>query len=123
MKTLRDFRRLLTELPQPARAGLWIGYVAFPAGVLLGFAFGRATWATFSGAGISGAAIALTGWCLFRDTAGAATEWSRIYRETRGVPPDGFTFGDVPTVRAQGLVYLALGVFFMVIAAGLFIEQ
>ena len=123
MKTLRGFGRLLTELPQPARAGLWIGYGAFLAGVLLGIVLGGAAWAMFSGAGISGAAIALTGWCLFRDTAGAATEWSRIYREARGVPPDGFTFGDVPTVRAQGLLYLALGIFFMAVAAGSFMEQ
>ncbi|MET4062014.1 hypothetical protein ABIB35_003593 [Arthrobacter sp. UYP6] len=63
MKTVKGFGRLLMELPQPARSGLWIGYAAVLAGFLFSVVTGR-SGAVFVGMGVSGAAFAVTGWWL-----------------------------------------------------------
>lgn len=113
MKTFRGFGRLLRELPQPARAGLWVGYGTFPVAFLLAIASFQPR-IVLVGATVAGAGFAVAGWCVFRNIRDSATTWSTIYRETKGIPPEGFTMGDVPSVKALGFFYLLIGTFWMV---------
>ncbi|CEA08293.1 hypothetical protein BN1051_01633 [Arthrobacter saudimassiliensis] len=113
MRTLRGFGRLLTELPQPARGGLQLGYLLFLAGLPFGIASGQLHFASL-GAAASGVCFAVAGWCVFRNVRGAAAVWSAVYRESKGIPWDGFTNADMPTVRTLGFFYLLVGVWFTI---------
>jgi hypothetical protein len=44
---------------------------------------------------------------VFKDINGAANSWSRIYKESRGIAADQFTFADVPTLKGMGAFYMA----------------
>lgn len=121
MRTLRGFGRLLTELPQPARSALLLGHVLFFAGLPPALALHQLHIA-FLGAVASGISLALAGWCVFRNVRNAAGVWSAIYRESKGIPPDGFTIADVPTVRTLGFFYLLIGGFFAVVGVGGFLQ-
>lgn len=68
------------------------------------------------GIGISGTGILLFlfGLYVYRDINDTATTWSRIYKESRGIKPESFTFADVPTIRAMGFMHMIAGVFFVV---------
>ncbi|WP_427129107.1 hypothetical protein [Pseudarthrobacter sp. S9] len=59
---------------------------------------------------VIGLSIFLFGLCIFRDVNGAATGWSRMYKESKGIPPEGFTFADVPTIKFMGFMYMCMGV-------------
>lgn len=109
MKTVRGLRRLLRELPQPARSTFRIAFAAGVAAIILGAVVNR-FWAVLPGVAVAGAALAVTGWCLLRDFRGSAAIWVRIYRETRGVPAGAFSMADVPTIKAMGFFYLVTGV-------------
>lgn len=60
--------------------------------------------------------MALFGLYVFRDINDTATSWSRIYKESRGIRPESFTFADVPTIRGMGFMFMVGGFFF--VAAG-----
>jgi hypothetical protein len=83
---------------------------AFLGGLLLGVVR-QMRWV---GLGISGAGVFLFlfGLHVFRDINGTASMWSRIYKESRGIRPEGFTFADVPTIKAMGFMYMLMGAFF-----------
>jgi hypothetical protein len=55
----------------------------------------------------------LFGLHVFRDINGTASMWSRIYKESRGIRPEGFTFTDVPTIKAMGFMYMLMGAFLL----------
>lgn len=112
MKTLRGLRRLLRELPQPARSAFRLIFAAGAAAILLGAVIDR-PWAVLPGVAVAGMAAAVTGWCLLRDFRGSAAIWVRIYRETRGIPAGVFSMTDVPTIRAMGFFYLVMGVIWL----------
>ncbi|WP_442545214.1 hypothetical protein ACSBOX_05930 [Arthrobacter sp. KN11-1C] len=112
MKTVRAIKRLFTELPQPARTFYWFSIALFLATFLLGVVT-RVNW-VFLGISGSGVFLFLFGWHVFRDINGTASIWSRIYRESRGIRPEGFTFADVPTIRGMGFMYMLMGIFFVV---------
>ena len=110
MRTLRLIKRLLMEGPQPARRYEWLLWVSFLAGLALGIAT-RIFWIAAVGAGLAGVFAFLFGRCVFRDINGAATFWSKAYKESRGIAPEHFTFFDVPTAKAMGFSYMLMGVF------------
>ncbi len=64
--------------------------------------------------------IFLFGLCIFRDINGAATAWSRMYKESKGIPPEGFTIADVPTIRFMGFMYMVMGVLGIVLVFAAF---
>ena len=109
MKTVRGLRRLLKELPQPARSSFWIIFAAGAAAIFSGAVIDH-PWAVLPGVAVAGGAAAVTGWCLLRDFRGSAAIWVRIYRETRGIPAGAFSMTDVPTIKAMGFFYLMMGV-------------
>jgi hypothetical protein len=112
VKTIRAIKRLFTELPQPARTF----YRCFIALFLVTFPLGIVTRMNWVVLGISGAGVFLFlfGLHVFRDINGTASMWSRIYKESRGIRPEGFTFADVPTIKGMGFMYMLMGVFFVV---------
>jgi hypothetical protein len=112
IKTLRAIKRLFTELPQPARAFYWCFISLFLGTFLLGV-ITRVSWVAI-GLSVAGLFLFLFGLHVFRDINGSATTWSRIYRESRGIRPEGFTFADVPTIKGMGFMYMLAGVFFAV---------
>src|SRR5687768_6752665 len=61
-------------------------------------------------AGAGGLSIFLFSLCVFRDVNGVASDWSRMYKESKGIPPDGFTVADVPTIKFLGFIYMFMGV-------------
>lgn len=111
IKTIRGFKRLLTELPQPARTFYWCFYAMF----LATFALGVATRMNWVAIGVSGAGIFLFlfGLYVFRDINDTATTWSRIYKESRGIKPENFTFADVPTIKAMRFLHMIGGLSFV----------
>jgi hypothetical protein len=66
------------------------------------------------GAGVAGLAIFLFGFYIFRDINGTASILSRVYKESRGIAAEQFTFADVPTLRGLGFFYMILGLGFAV---------
>ena len=110
MRTIRLIKRLITELPQPARrynALMWLV-------VLAAFALAAATaskWILLLGIGVAGVFAFLFGHCIYRDRNGAATFWSDAYKESRGIQRDQFTFFDVPTAKWMGFSYMLMGLF------------
>ena len=65
----------------------------------------------------AGCSIFLFGLCIFRDINGATTAWSRMYKESKGIPPEGFTVADVPTLKFIGFMYMVIGILFFVATA------
>jgi hypothetical protein len=116
IKTIRGFKRLLTELPQPARTFYWCSYAMSLVTFVL-VAATRMHWVAigFSGAGIF---LFLFGLYVFRDINDTASTWSRIYKASRGIKPESFTFADVPTIRAVGFMHMFAGLFFVVAGMG-----
>lgn len=112
MRTLRLIKRLLTELPQPARRFEWLLWITFITGFVLGIAT-RTFSIAAAGAAVAGVFAFLFGRCIFRDINGAATFWSTAYKESRGLAPEHFTFFDVPTAKAMGFFYMLMGVFWV----------
>jgi hypothetical protein len=110
IKNLRAIKRLFTELPQPARAFYWC-FIALFLGTFLVGVITRVNWVAIGVSG-SGVFLFLFGLHVFRDINGTASMWSRIYKESRGIEPEGFTFADVPTIRGMGFMYMLMGVFF-----------
>lgn len=111
MKTIKGFKRLLIELPQPARTFYWCFYAMF----LVTFLLLVATRMNWLAVGISGAGLSLFlfGLYAFRDINRTASTWTRIYKESRGINPESFTFADVPTIRAMGFGHMIAGLFFV----------
>lgn len=85
-------------------------WVSFLAGFVLGAATG-AFWIGLLGVEVAGVFAFLFGRCVYRDINGAATFWSDAYKESRGIPPEDFTFFDVPTAKSMGFFYMLIGVF------------
>lgn len=112
MKTIRAIKRLFTELPQPARTFYWCFIALFLVTLPLG-AVTRMNWVVL-GISAAGVFVFLFGLHVFRDINGTASMWSRIYKESRGIRPEGFTFADVPTIKGMGFMYMLMGVFFVV---------
>jgi hypothetical protein len=63
--------------------------------------------------GVAGVFLVLFGWCVFRDVNGAASAWSKFYRESKGISPQGFTLADVPTLKGMGFGYMLAGAGFL----------
>lgn len=112
IKTIHGIKRLLTELPQPARTFYWCFITMSLGTFVLGLAT-RMNWVAigFSGAGIF---LFLFGLYVFRDINDTASTWSRIYKESRGIKPESFTFADVATIRGMGFMHMIGGLFFVV---------
>jgi hypothetical protein len=102
-------------MPEPARTFERWGFSLFAATFLIG-AITRLGWVMFVGTGAAGVFLALFGWCVFRDSNGAASAWSRFYRESKGIAPDGFTLADVPTLKGMGFCYMLMGATFVIVA-------
>lgn len=110
IKTIRLIKRLGREMPQPARALSWM----VPSTFLLGFLLVALTgepWTIRIAVAAAGVALVLLGFCVYRDVNGAATTWSRLYKEGRGISPEHFTFADVGSIKAMGFFYMVIGVF------------
>ncbi|GAB2707578.1 hypothetical protein GCM10027038_01100 [Arthrobacter bambusae] len=60
--------------------------------------------------------LLLFGFCVFRDINNAATSWSRMYKESRGISPEHFIFADVSTLKGMGFIYMLMGVFWLGLA-------
>jgi hypothetical protein len=43
---------------------------------------------------------------------------SRIYKESRRIKPESFTFADVPTIRAMGFMHMIAVLFFVAVGIG-----
>lgn len=96
-------------MPQPVRVLFWL----VPLLVLLGFFLVVLTgepWSIRLCVAGAGVALGMLGLCVYRDIKGAATTWSRLYKESRGIPLEGFTFADIGSIKAMGLVYMVIGV-------------
>jgi hypothetical protein len=70
-------------------------------------------WAVRVTMALAGVSLGLFGLCVFRDFNGAATTWNRLYKESRGIAPESFTFADVPTLKGMGFLYMLMGVFWI----------
>ena len=82
------------------------------------FVIGAATrmnWVVASGVSCAGIFSFLFGLYVFRDINDTASTWSRIYKESRGLKPGGFTFADVATIRAMGFMHMVAGLLFGVV--------
>lgn len=69
----------------------------------------RVNWFAL-GMSVSGVFVFLFGLHVFRDINGTASTWSKIYKESHGIRPEGFTFADVPTIKGMGFMYMIMGV-------------
>jgi hypothetical protein len=70
----------------------------------------------FIGMGAAGIFLGLFGWCVLRDVNGTTSAWSRFYKESKGIAPDGFTLADVPTLKGMGFLYMLMGASFVIVA-------
>ena len=102
-------------MPQPAKSFLPCFIVFVFLSFIIAVVKGP-NWAQQIVIALAGISIFLFGLCVFRDIKGAATSWSRLYKESKGIAPDGFTFADVPTIKGMGFVYMGMGVMFAVMA-------
>ncbi|MHA7168092.1 hypothetical protein ACX801_08005 [Arthrobacter bambusae] len=108
-------KRLATEMPQPARAFSWL----FPAFFLVSlpiYVLSGKFWPVRLALGVSAVFLLLFGFCVFRDINNAATSWSRMYKESRGISPEHFIFADVSTLKGMGFIYMLMGVFWLGLA-------
>lgn len=110
IKTIRLLKRLGKEMPQPARALSWIVPSTFLPGFLLVALTGN-PWTIRIPVAVAGAALVILGFCVYKDVNEAATTWSRLYKESRGISPEHFTFADVGSIRAMGFFYIVIGFF------------
>ncbi|MDP9906699.1 MULTISPECIES: hypothetical protein [Arthrobacter] len=108
MRTIRLIKRQFLEMPQPAKT-LFRCFLAFFALSFLVGALKGPEWLMLLFAFITGLAIFLFGLCIFRDVNGVATGSSRMYKESKGIPPEGFTLADVPTIKFMGFIYMCMG--------------
>lgn len=110
IKTIRLIKRFGREMPQPARGLSWVVSSMFLLGFLLVALTGE-PWTIRSCVAMAGVALVLLGFCVYRDVNGAATTWSRLYKESRGISPEHFTFADVGSIKAMGFFYIVIGIF------------
>jgi hypothetical protein len=115
IKTIRLIKRLATEMPQPARALSWLIPSLFIAGLLI-YVLTRQFWPSRIAIGAAGVFLFAFGFCVFRDINGAASSWSRMYKESRGLSPEHFTFADVPTLKGMGFIYMVMAVLWLCMA-------
>jgi hypothetical protein len=108
MRTLRLIKRLFLEMPQPAR-GLVPAFFAFSLLSLPLTVLKASEWLLLLDFVAAALSIFFFGLCIFRDINGAATAWSRMYKESKGIPPEGFTMADVPTIKFMGFMYMVMG--------------
>ena len=104
-------RRIFTEVP-PLASVFMLG---FPSLFLLSLLMAVAKlpfWAVVIPIVLAGCSLVALGLFIFRDIDGTASIWSRAYRESKGIAPDGFTFADVPTIKGLGFIYILMGAFF-----------
>lgn len=102
-------------MPQPVRAlGCAIPPI-FLLGILLVSLTGAA-WTLRSALAAAGVMVVILGVCVFRDINDAATTWSRLYKEGRGISPENFTFADVGTIKGMGFFYIIVGIFWIGLA-------
>ncbi|WP_442542579.1 hypothetical protein ACSBOX_11545 [Arthrobacter sp. KN11-1C] len=80
----------------------------FIAGPLI-YVLTRQFWPSRIAFGAAGVFLLVFGFCIFRDINGAASSWSRMYKESRGLSPAQFTFADVPTLKGMGFMYMVMG--------------
>ena len=113
--------RSLTKAPQPAKTSIWCFICVFLSMLILLIITGS-TWVFSIGAVLAGLSLFLFGLCYFRDIHATATTASRIYKESRGIDPEGFTFADVPTLKAIGFGQMLIGALFIVIGIMALIE-
>ena len=112
MKTFRLMKRLATGMPQPARAFSWL----FPSLFLLVpliYTLTGQRWLGLAELGTAGVFLTLFGFYVFRDLNGTASSWSRMYKESRGLSPEQFTFADVASIKAMGFVYMLMGLLWL----------
>jgi hypothetical protein len=112
IKTFRLRKRLATEMPQPARAFSWLFPSLFVLSPLV-YLLSRQVWPTRVALGAAGLFLVLFGFYVFRDLKGTASSWSRMYKESRELSPEQFTFADVPTLKAMGFVYMLMGLLWL----------
>ncbi|MFI2564968.1 hypothetical protein [Paenarthrobacter sp. NPDC018779] len=117
IKTLRATKRLLTELPQPART-FQRCFFGFFLGTFLLLVITNQKWFAL-GISAAGFFLVLFGLQVFRDSNETASTWSKIYKESREISPESFTFADVPTIKGMGFMYMLMGVFFAAVGVGL----
>lgn len=115
-------RLSLTKAPQPAKTFIWC-FVSVFLVVFVVAAITGSTWVFSAGAVVVGTSFFLFGYCFFRDVNAAATTASRLYKESRGLGPERFTFFDVPTLRALGFAQMTIGVLFVVAAVMELVQQ
>lgn len=109
IRTIRLIKRQFVEMPQPARAL----FLCFLGAIFFSFVLAvmkGPEWLMLLIAGAAGLSIFLFGLCVFRDVNGVASDWSRMYKESKGIPPDGFTVADVSTIKFMGFIYMLMGV-------------
>ncbi|MFK0005106.1 hypothetical protein [Paenarthrobacter sp. NPDC090522] len=100
--------RVFRAAPSPIKALM----VAYPALFVLSFVLAAVKlpfWAAVIPIIPAGGALFSLGLCYFRDLRETATIHSRLYRESKGIAPDGFTMADVPTIKGMGFSYMVLG--------------
>ncbi|BBE21359.1 hypothetical protein MN0502_02420 [Arthrobacter sp. MN05-02] len=102
-------------MPQPVRALGWAILPTSLLGVLL-ISLTGAAWALRSALAAAGVMVVIIGVCVFRDINEAATTWSRLYKEGRGISPEHFTFADVGAIKGMGFTYIVIGTFWIGIA-------
>lgn len=109
IRTIRLIKRQFVEMPQPAK----VLFRCFLGSVALCFLVGALNgpeWLLLLIGSVIGLSVFLFGLCIFRDVNGAATSWSLMYKESKGIPPEGFTLADVPTMKFMGFFYMCVGV-------------
>jgi hypothetical protein len=109
IRTIRLIKRQFVEMPQPAKALFRCFFASIALCFLVGALKGPG-WLLLLIGSVIGLSIFLFGLCIFRDINGAATGWSLMYKESKGIPPEGFTFADVPTIKFMGFMYMCMGV-------------
>ncbi|MCA4135305.1 hypothetical protein [Arthrobacter sp. M4] len=100
---------MFVEEPQPAKGLFRFFLTSVALSFLLAVLRGPA-WLQLVIIYLMGLSIFFYGLCIFRDINGAATSWSRMYKESKGIPPEGFTFADVPTIKFMGFMYMCMGI-------------
>lgn len=109
IRTIRLIKRQFIEMPQPAKALSVCFLVAIFFSFILAAMKGP-EWLMLLIVGAAGISIFLLGLRVFRDVNYVASDWSRMYKESKGIPPEGFTVADVPTIKFMGFIYMLMGV-------------
>lgn len=104
--------RLIWRVFRAAPATIKALMVAYPALFVLSLILAAVKlpfWAAVIPINPAGGALFSLGLCYFRDLRETATIHSRLYKEAKGIAPDGFTMADVPTIKGMGFFYMVLG--------------